>query len=189
MSFLITSVSCKSTSGTFKDKRDNKTYNWIQIGNQIWMSDNLAYKVDSDGYLVYKNKEENLSKYGYLYDWTTANKVAPTGWHLPTDKEWKELTDFLIDNNFGYDYDYDSIMNSEYSNHIDKSGFRDIPSGYAGSNGVFRNLGKYGYWWTASEYNNRDAWFVILNYDYKNVYVNFRKYNKEFHYAVRCVKD
>ena len=42
---------------------------------------------------------ENCS--GGLYNWHTANdlrNVCPTGWHIPSDDEWDELTDYLAVN-------------------------------------------------------------------------------------------
>jgi uncharacterized protein (TIGR02145 family) len=37
----------------------------------------------------------NCDIYGRLYNWETAQKVCPYGWHLPEDREWKTLTDYL----------------------------------------------------------------------------------------------
>ena len=54
-----------------------------------------CYKSSSGNYWAYDNDNTNVSKYGYLYDWNTANKVCPTGWHLPSDNEWSVLTDYL----------------------------------------------------------------------------------------------
>ena len=37
--------------------------------------------------------------YGVLYNWyaiTTTENVCPAGWHVPSDSEWNELTDFII---------------------------------------------------------------------------------------------
>ena len=77
--------------GTFRDSRDNHEYNWVLIGNQVWMAENLAYlpsvnpsSVGSDTmpcYYVYgyegyntdeaKASEHNLN-YGVLYNWAAA---------------------------------------------------------------------------------------------------------------------
>ena len=98
------------TSGTFTDDRDNHEYKWKKIGNQIWMTENLAYlpsvnliKPDSTNlphYYVYGYDGTNVNEakatanyavYGVLYDWKAAFDAAPAGWHLPSDAEWKQL--------------------------------------------------------------------------------------------------
>jgi len=78
-------------SGTFTDVRDEQTYKWIKIDTQIWMAQNLNYKVEGskcygeDG-LVYKmgnhttlsssEIQANCTKYGRLYDWATAMGIS-----------------------------------------------------------------------------------------------------------------
>jgi uncharacterized protein (TIGR02145 family) len=97
-------------SGSFTDERDGINYNWVEIGSQIWMAENLAYMpyvvpLDSqDGIWVYGNHSHDLDKvkastlyntYGCLYDWETACRVCPDGWHLPSEEEWFELESYL----------------------------------------------------------------------------------------------
>ncbi|MCX6170160.1 MAG: hypothetical protein NTX65_12515 [Ignavibacteriales bacterium] len=81
--------------GSFLDNRDGRRYKWIRIGNQIIMAENFAYKPDNGKYWAYEDSytlsEDTVAKFGYLYDWETANKVAPDGWHLPTKEEWLAL--------------------------------------------------------------------------------------------------
>jgi len=86
----------------FTDSRDGKEYKTVQIGEQVWMAQNLDYH-GSDGYLGLcygaKPKEEimnleNCKKYGRLYDWEEANQACPKGWHLPTKGEWQTLVNF-----------------------------------------------------------------------------------------------
>jgi len=76
------------------DSRDGKIYKTVKIGNQLWMAQNLAYK-SSIGCLAYDNNELNMVVYGYLYSYDVANSVCPSGWHLPTNKEWTVLIDYL----------------------------------------------------------------------------------------------
>src|SRR5690554_1847166 len=104
----------ETTSGTFIDSRDGNEYNWVQIGDQVWMVENLKYLPSVVGpgtgsqttphYYVYgydgtnvadAKATDNYATYGVLYNWTTAMNACPDGWHLPSDAEWTELTDYL----------------------------------------------------------------------------------------------
>lgn len=79
---------------TFADKREGQIYYCIQIGDQLWMAENLAYKTNT-GCWAYKNEENNVSIYGYLYNWETACNVCPEGWHLPSNDEFYILINYL----------------------------------------------------------------------------------------------
>jgi len=77
-----------------KAERDNEIYKAVKIGEQIWLAENLRYNILNDSW-CYRNETANCEKYGRLYNWYAAIKVAPKGWHLPSDKEWDILIDEL----------------------------------------------------------------------------------------------
>lgn len=82
-------------TGTFIDSRDNTEYSWVQIGEQIWMAENLKYLPSVVGPGTGSNSEaycyvygyggtsisaakatENYATYGVLYNWTAAMNGA-----------------------------------------------------------------------------------------------------------------
>ena len=197
-----------SDTGTFTDSRDDKAYKWVKIGNQIWMSENLAY-IGSDIYYIadndewknntfydgccYFNNSSSLGKiYGVLYQWEAAKKACPDGWHLPTDAEWTTLTDYL-----GGDTIAGGKMkeigtthwNSPNTGADNSSGFSALPGGdRIDYDGYFDYFGTDGIWWCATELNNNSAYYRCLDFDTAGVY-RYEDNNKLFGFSVRCVKD
>lgn len=184
--------------GQLTDKRDGKTYKTVKIGNQTWMAENLAFLPDSGNYWAYDNDNTNVAKYGYLYDWQTAKNVCPTGWHLPSDKEWSVLTDYfelqvakIITSRYGL-YAPGTKMKStsgwqDGGNGTNESGFNAFPVGYRGNDGDFNGIGSYGFWWSSSEFSPYDARIRYLHKDFVVVKRGYR--NKTHGYSVRCIKD
>ncbi len=147
----------------FCDARDNKTYKHVKIGEQVWMAENLNYEAKNSS--CYNNKPESCAKYGRLYDWNTAAKVCPKGWHLPSGKEW------------------DAMASADAPSKKSKSKFSALPGGYLLKN-KFIDAGKEGKWWEASKKgdlrvlkNNSNKWTQDSNR------------NKFGSHSVRCVKN
>lgn len=188
----------KSTN-TFTDPRDGKIYKIVKIGTQTWFAENLAYKADK-GCWAYDNDESNVATYGYLYDWETAKKVCPKGWHLPTKEEWQTLIDFLGGKDVaGEKLKSTSGWERPNTGATNISGFTALPGGYQDYGwdyddgyGPFFNMGSGGgCWWSTSEFNARDAWNFCLVYDMwgngPNVHIN--DVGKQTCFSVRCLKD
>lgn len=193
-----------SSGSTFTDPRDGKVYQTVVIGNQEWMSENLAYAPSNVNYWAYGNDDANVETYGYLYDWETACDVCPDGWHLPSDSEWKELEMALGMSQAAADYSgrrgteegsklagnaglwKDGALENDAA--FGTSGFTAIPGGNRDDDGSnFGSIGYTGYWWSASELDADYAWSRILNYNYSNVRRDFCSRN--YGYSVRCLRD
>ena len=115
-------------TGSFTDPRDGKVYTTVRIAEKWIMAENLAYKPVQGNYWVYNNDTNNISLYGYLYDWETAKKVAPEGWHLPSRKEWTVLNKSLGLNKVTLNKDSErNTTNFE----------KLLPGGISGFNAVF----------------------------------------------------
>ena len=216
----------ETTSGTFIDSRDGNEYNWVQIGDQVWMAENLAYlpsvNMVADGsedaagsyYYVYgydgtnvadAKATDNYATYGVLYNWTAAmdgeassttnpsgiQGVCPAGWHLPSYAEWTELTDYLGETVAGGKLKETGTThwNSPNTGATNETGFTALPGGYRSVNGTFYDIGYYGYWWSATEYDAAVAWYRSMCYG--NDYVDRGSLGsfKEVGFSVRCVRD
>ena len=150
-------------------------------------------------------------KYGLLYNFyaiSDSRNIAPLGWHVPSDDEWKELEESLgmsktdadkvnwrgtIEGNklkpagtFGWAKPTsDSWFKIWGTNDY---GFSAIGGGCVMFNGILGYPGKghTGFWWSSTEYNN-EAWYRYLDYHKTNV---FRFYGpKTYGFSIRCVKD
>jgi len=180
-------ISNKNKTGTFKDTRDGKVYKTVTIGTQTWMAENLSYKKDS-GCWAYENKQSNVAIYGYLYNWETAKKVCPSGWHLPSDAEWTILTTYLGGKSAGGGKLKSTIgWNNPNSGATNESGFTALPGGCRNDNGLFVEKGKFGSWWSSTGLNSTYARCLNLGYD--NSSVNRFYYNKAFGFSVRCLRN
>ena len=202
-------------------------YNTVQIGDQCWMKENMRATKYSDGTSITKasvTQESSSTRYyydpgqaanyGYLYNWPAAKGpssvsannqgICPTGWHVPSDGEWTQLTqyvgsqsNYLCSNNSSYiakalasttgwnsSTSTCAVGNTPASNNA--TGFSAVPAGYHyGSS--FDNSGSYAYFWSSTEYSSSDAYGRGLRYNSASVYSNLNY--KSYGYSVRCLRD
>ncbi len=117
-------------TGILTDERDGETYKTTQIGDQIWMAQNLRYLPPDflEGcdyrYLDDREKPDSLDTYGRGYSWMEATKmscdyldktatfgsepfllpyqgICPDGWHVPELEEWKTLIEAVDSDVYG----------------------------------------------------------------------------------------
>jgi len=169
--------------GSFTDPRDGKVYKTVKIGRQTWMAENLNYEVE--GSKSYDNDPANAKKYGQLYDWETAIRVCPPGWHLPSDKEWQELVNFAGgDKVAGKKLKATSGWNNN-SNGTDDYGFAALPGSFCTSIGFGTGFGSRGLWWSSTE-GILFSWYRYIDSEYN---VIRSEEPKDSFFSVRCVKD
>ena len=196
------------SNNVITDKRDNKNYTTVTIGNQTWMSENLNF-VTNTGSWCYNDSITNCNKYGRLYNWEAAKQACPADWHLPNESEWTILV-----NNLGGEEvaggklksttawkTQESVSNKkcENPNHLNgesshdtivtnSSNFTALPAGGLYTNGIFDYSGIYSLMWLNSEYNTSQAWYSYL--DNYNVMEAHKYYSvKSNGFSVRCIKD
>lgn len=201
---------------------DGNVYNTIQIGNQVWMAENLKVmhyrngeviqnvtdntqwsNLSTGAYCSYENSVSNISIYGLLYNWSAVDDsrgLAPAGWHIPSDEEWKHLEMYLgmsqteADDTGSRGTDEGSKLKStsgwyNNGNGTNESGFTALPGGYRGNyNGNFYNMGDYTFFWSSTETNSINAGARELDYDESGVY-RYYDFDKGYGFSVRCVRD
>lgn len=161
------------------------------------MAENLNYTPTSGTSWCYGNAETNCDTYGRLYNWETAKKACPVGWHLPSDAEWKDLEMYQgmtatqanalgeRGNDEGTELkDVSNLWNSSPGSNT--SGFSALPGG-SYTNGAFDTIGRNGYWWTSTLNGSSSPYYRSLYFGIPTVSRNGSNIN--FGFSVRCLKD
>ena len=230
VSFTTESMPCPGMP-TITDV-DNNTYNTVQIGNQCWMKENLRTTKYADGTSISlggslpsdaacryypDHNSSNVSTYGYLYNWpavmgiSTSSSaspsgvqgICPTGWHVPSNAEWSQLTDYVSSQSqyvCGSDNTYIAKAlasttvwvssteqcapgNNPSSNNA--TGFYAVPAGYYYGYYTAFNYGAY--YWSATQTNSLNAYFhALIN---TSAFVYSDTYSKLAGFSVRCLRD
>ncbi len=198
---------------------EGNIYRTVRIGSQVWMAENLRSTRYNDkteipnvtedaewiilstpAWCWMLNDIRYKETFGALYNWYAVNtdKLCPSGWHIPTDDEYKALELSL-----GMSADQVDLWNwrgtdqgaqmksttgwAEGENGTNSSGFSGLSGGYRyGATGAFNALGMLTYWWS-SEYNEEYGVYRRIDGDNSGVYRNVT--SKRGGKYVRCVKD
>jgi uncharacterized protein (TIGR02145 family) len=186
-------------------------YNAIVIGTQTWMQENLKTTQYNDGsaipnitdnatwdaltspaYAWYDNNIANKVTYGALYNWyaVETGKLCPVGWHVPTDAQLTQLTNYV-----GGESVAGGKLKETGTTHwispneeaTDEYGFTALPGGDRLLNGVFYSIGGIGSWWSSTDTLSIYAWHRFV----WNNYIRFSRIydSKTNGISVRCLKD
>ncbi len=222
-----------ANAGNIIDSNGN-VYQSVQIGSQIWTIENLRVTKYNDGsaipldtlestwdnsktpkYCFYGNSSDSIKikKYGALYNWYVVSpdnpkKVAPTGWHVPSNAEWDTLQNYLM--TMGYNWDESNTDNmiakslaakTDWRSHStagtigcvlplnNRSGFSALPGGIRNGNGVFFDQSSGGYWWSATPDYERDAWSWSRYLVYGSDHITRNKASNSCGFSIRLLKD
>ena len=222
-----------TTTAVLTDIEGN-TYETTIIGRQIWMRENLRTKKYADGTTIAKgsstssttgywyypsNSSSNMSTYGLLYNWkavmrnsssSSANPsgvqgICPTGWHVPSDAEWKQMemavgmsqskadgTGYrgniaarLCGNTGWTSSSYANAAGNTSATGRNSSGFSVLPAGIY--DGYYYYFGDAAYFWSATEGNSTYAYRRGLYYNNAGVRRSYT--NESYGFSVRCVRD
>lgn len=169
---------------------DGNEYRVVQIGTQVWMAENLRVTRASDGEPVtthFPNQDSNqISNFGRLYDWPSALRVAPKGWHLPTDDEW-EIVAQLLGPNCAHKLKDTSHWTASDGRGTNESGFSARPAGYWNDHGFDNRFGVTAVFWSSTQADSQLVWSRTLS----AVHDTLRRASQHPHYgfSVRCIKD
>ncbi|WP_295678263.1 FISUMP domain-containing protein [uncultured Fibrobacter sp.] len=186
--------------GEYLDVRDTQVYRTVQIGEQVWMAQNLNYKSDTLS-SCFDLKDSNCTQWGRLYTWEKALTVCPDGWHLPDTSEYRILVDYA--NEHRGDIKLGESLESLETGKYDIFGFSILlGSGYRKGTRYFTQGGKTdgdAFFWTASETDGKEATLPPEEYalarclrNNKSMYGNVlgvMAFEKEDWLSVRCLKD
>jgi uncharacterized protein (TIGR02145 family) len=187
-------------------------YHIVTIGTQDWLDENLKTTKYQTGdpieevtdsiqwsrsgigaYCFFRNDSTNSDLYGPLYNWYAVNdsrNIAPAGWHVASDEDWRTLIDHL-----GGDSTSGGKLKERGTNHwyspnsgaTNVNGFTALPGGYRYSNGEFRDFKSYGAWWSSTGINGSLAWRIGMMYNSGSV--NRATRGLRLGFSVRCVRD
>jgi len=196
---------------------DNNYITVVKIGEQWWTAEDLMvthYRDNSAIALLDQPAEwasraagyakSNNRTSGYYYNKAAVNhpsQLAPAGWHIATEEDWKKLETYLgmseteitqigwrgnilagklkVASPKGWPA-YQNVWSKN------ESGFSALPSGCVLPTNETSSNSKTGFWWSATA---SDSSFYYRYLDYKNNSIFREKTYMNYGMCVRCVKD
>lgn len=195
----------KIVSTDFIDERDEQQYKMVQIGNQVWMAENLDFGIQINGKQestdnevvekYYYNNDPTLgSKLGGLYQWeelmdytNTENTqgICPAGWEVPSNKDWMQLEMYLGMNQAEATlYGSRGTDQGAQLKEGGSSGFSALMGGKRTPEGVFVAAEDYTTFWNSSAYNR------TLSIYFDQIFASKSKYDPITNaFSVRCLMN
>jgi len=203
--------------GDFYNDIEGNEYKVVQIGNQIWMAENLRTTTYKDGtpvpnvvensdwsnlsspaYSWYENNYADYGEtYGVLYNWHTVDtgKLAPEGWHIPSVEEWAILTNHVGGElvaggklkEIGFEH-----WNSPNIDATNEYGFTALGAGYRSKDGSFVHNKNESLWWASTpspSSGSNGSWVYWMGNGTGQVYISAGADNRNYGYSIRCIKD
>ena len=138
----------------------------------------------------FDNDPANGDEYGKLYNWfavSDPNGLCPLGWHVPSLKELKDLTNLLGASAGVYlKAKISWKKNVNDTNGIDSINFSGLPGGYRWVNGRYNSLGEKGSWWSSTSPVEEEAYTFDLFWE--STALGIIGSNKGAGHSVRCVR-
>ena len=194
--------------GEILDERDGQVYKTTQIGDQIWMAQNL--NLETENSRCYNNDSNLCNKYGRLYEWMeTVNKqwsecdrttscslppivqgICPVGWHVPTKEEFEVLIKFAGDFSSGQNLKTTEGWN-EISTGYDTYCFSALPAGEheCGYPCHYEGEKEVALFWTSTENHKTNVYYMFMKDSYGDASLSDNPKNTGWLLSVRCLKD
>jgi uncharacterized protein (TIGR02145 family) len=191
---------------------DGNLYSYVTIGHQVWMTGNLRVTHYRNGdpivngtemlwgiatnpgaYAFANGSAINDEAFGKYYNAQAVNdprKIAPAGWHIPSDEEWK-----ILEINQGMSREEADDIDQHYlrGNVAQKlmqggsSGLNLQLAGYRSLGNEYELFGEAGTYWTSTQIDLNKNWVRAVNFSDDNSVIRTLRTNIGL--TVRCVKD
>lgn len=184
-----------SSMSSFTDSRDGLTYYYHNIGGKDWMIQNLGWNGSGKSY---GDSDAMDPIFGRYYTWDEASAACPSGWHLPSNADFKALAASVSvpENNAAGSLMVDATFNGskmwEFWPAVkinNATRFSAIPVGYMVEDGhstSFKGMNNYAMFWTSD--NSGDM--AVARYIYVDKPVLYEgEFGKgSMRASVRCVR-
>jgi uncharacterized protein (TIGR02145 family) len=179
-----------SATASFTDPRDGQVYQTVYLADRWWMAENFNF--DTTGSYCFDKDPSNCDLYGRLYTLGMAKIVAPSGWHLPTDNEWRILEAYLgIPDDELFAEGFRGVNAGDLLLSSEGVGFKAVLSGYMYYRWTERyySLNISTYFWTSSYDQTQVNYYVRQLTANSGGIERSKKSGGQYAYSVRYIKD